>query len=136
QASALSQRLEELGADVIEAPTIELHGPADAAAVQSALDALAGGAYDWVVFTSANGVTHTRAALLERQLDARALAGCRIAAIGQATAEALQRELCVRADFIPERAVAEALAEELAAAGQVAGGRFLLLRADIGRPVL
>jgi uroporphyrinogen III methyltransferase / synthase len=135
QASDLSSRLRELGARVIEAPTIELH-PADPARVTAALRDAAAGRYDWIILTSVNGVTHMRQGMPGAGLDARALAGTKVAAIGEATAAAVQRELCIRPDLVPQRAVAEALADELAARGEIAGRRFLLLRADIGRPVL
>ncbi len=136
QASDLSARLEELGANVLEAPTIELHPAADSAAVADALNDLAAGGYDWVVFTSPNGPAETRRAMDAAGLDARIFARARVAAIGQATAEAVQRELCLRPDRVPGRAVAESLADDFAAADEIAGRRFLLLRADIGRPIL
>jgi uroporphyrinogen III methyltransferase/synthase len=125
QASDLSSRLEELGAEVIEAPTIELHPPADWQHVDAVLNRLrAGSAFDWVIFTSANGVSHTKARLLEIGLDSRVFAGCKIAAIGPVSAEAV------------EQFVAEALADALVGLGAVAGRKFLLLRAEIARPIL
>lgn len=134
QASELSRRLEALGADVIEAPTIELSPPADTSAVDSAL---AGASrYDWILFTSQNGVTFTKERLLALGLDARAFGGAKVAAIGDATADAIRRELCLRVDLCPESFVAEALADALVARGEVDRKRFLLLRADIARPVL
>ncbi len=134
QASALSERLEELGANVIEAPTIELVPPADWREVDEALSKL--GEYDWVIFTSANGVELTRRRMTEKSLDARIFAGVKVAAIGDATAEAIRERLCLNVDLMPRRFVAEALAEELLGHNQVKGKRFLLLRADIARPVL
>ena len=134
QASDLSQRLAEFGADVIEAPTIDLRPPDEWSGVDAALAALAN--YDWVVFTSANGVRFTRQRLLETGRDARAFAGAKIAAIGDATADAVRRELFLNVDLCPESFVAEALADALAARDAVRGRRYLLLRADIARPVL
>jgi len=134
QASDLTERLEDLGAHVIEAPTIELAERADPGAVDAALRAAGG--YDWVIFTSRNGVEFTRRRLLELGLDARALGGAKVAAIGDATADAIRDALCLRVDLCPKRFVAEALADELAAADAVRGKRFLLLRADIARPIL
>lgn len=134
QSSDLAERLTELGAAVIEAPTIELSPPADWGPVDEVLRSI--GRYDWVVFTSANGVTCTKRRLLEIGLDARAFGGAKIAAVGDATAAAVGRELCLAVEVSPERFVAEALAEALAARGVVQGRRFLLLRADIARPVL
>ena len=134
QASDLSRKLVELGANVIEAPTIELVEPADWTAADEVLRSI--GAFDWVVFTSRNGVEFTKQRLFELELDARALAGTRIAAIGDATADAIRRELCLRVDLCPESFVAEALADAFVAQDAVRGKRFLLLRADIARPVL
>ena len=134
QASELSQRLEELGAAVIEAPTIELHEPADLKQVDTAI--AAAGEFDWVCFTSANGVTAARRRLHLCGLDARVFARAKIAAIGAATAQAIERELCLRVDLCPKKFVAEALADELVERNEVAGRRFLLLRADIARPLL
>ena len=134
QASELSERLADLGAAVIEAPTIELAAPPDLTAVDDALRSI--GRYDWVVFTSVNGVAFARRRLLEIGLDARAFGGAKVAAIGDATAAAVSRELCLSVDLCPEAFVAEALGDALAGRGEVAGKRFLLLRADIARPVL
>ena len=134
QASDLSNRLTELGANVIEAPTIELIEPADWTAGDEVLKSMA--AFDWVVFTSQNGVQFTRRRLLELGLDARAFGSARIAAIGDATARAVRNELFLAVDLCPESFVAEALADTLAAKDVVKGNRFLLLRADIARPIL
>lgn len=134
QSSDLSERLAELGASVIEAPTIELSPPADWGPVDDALRSI--GRYDWVVFTSANGVSYTKRRLLALGLDVRAFGSAKIAAVGDATAAAVGRELCLSVDLCPARFVAEALADALVSRGVVRGGRFLLLRADIARPVL
>jgi uroporphyrinogen III methyltransferase/synthase len=134
QASELTRRLEELGAAVIEASTIELAAPADPQAVDAAL--ASAGTFDWIIFTSANGVSSVRDRLLSGGRDVRALGGARIAAIGDATAAAVERMLCRKVDLCPGRFVAEALAEELISRDEVRGRRFLLLRADIARPLL
>lgn len=134
QASELSGKLAELGASVIEAPTIELVEPADWTAVDEVLRSV--GAFDWVVFTSRNGVEFTRRRLFELDLDVRALAGAKVAAIGDATAGAVRQELSLRVDLCPRSFVAEALADALVEADAVRGKRFLLLRADIARPLL
>ena len=133
QASELSGQLRELGARVIEAPTIDLR-PADVAQVDAALADMH--RYDWVIFTSANGVRFARERLLSTGRDARAFGGAKIATIGDATADAVRRELCLSVDLSPTRFVAEALGEAFAERKQIAGKRFLLLRADIARPLL
>jgi uroporphyrinogen III methyltransferase/synthase len=134
QASELSQKLGELGANVIEAPTIELAPPTDWSEVDRVLKSIAD--FDWVVFTSQNGVQFTRQRLLELDLDARAFGKAKIAVIGDATARAIRDELFLSVDLCPESFVAEALADALAAKDEVKGRRYLLLRADIARPIL
>jgi uroporphyrinogen III methyltransferase/synthase len=134
QSSDLSRELSELGAAVIEAPTIELEPPGEWSAVDEALERIE--EYDWVIFTSANGVKFVRQRLLETVRDARAFHGVKIAAIGDATAAAIRQQLCLNVDLCPENFVAEALADALESTGEVAGRRFLLFRADIARPLL
>ncbi len=133
QASALTQRLEALGADVLEAPTIEVERPDDFAAVDQAIQRVHD--FDWLVLTSVNGV----AALAERfdalKLDARHLAGVQVAVIGGTTADACRQTLGVRPDLVPVRFVAEALGRHMTERG-VSGKKVLMLRADIARPVL
>jgi uroporphyrinogen III methyltransferase/synthase len=103
-------------------------------AVDAALNHV--GNFDWVCFTSANGVTAARKRLAELGKDARAFGKAKLAAIGSATAQAIERELCLKVDLCPPSFVAEALAEEFLKRNEVAGRRFLLLRADIARPLL
>lgn len=130
QASALSARLRALGADAVELPTIQLAPPEDWTPLDSAITELS--SYDWVVLTSANGVGRFWARLVNAGLDARALHGIRLAAIGPATAAELETH-GLRADFLPGEYVAEAVAAGL---GDVRGLRVLLPRADIARPAL
>ncbi len=132
QSAALSGPLLAAGAEVIEAPTIELAAVEDHAAVDDALRNLS--RYDWLVLTSANGVDAMMARLDTMGLDVRALAGPRIAAIGSATAGRLL-ERGIRADVVPGEAVGEAMAEALLTQG-IAGKRVLLLCGDIARPEL
>ncbi len=126
QASSLRTRLEELGATVIELPSIAIEP------LPIARPDLAG--YAWVVFTSANGVDGFFArGLVAHGLDARALGGCRIAAIGPGTAETLRRHGIV-ADLVPERFVAESLLDAFPPA--LTGDRVLLARAEVARDTL
>ena len=142
QASELSAKLRDLGAEVVEAPTIEIVAPSDPKSVDDALNALqsngspasaGGGTTRWTVFTSPNGVEKTRERLDALGLDARTFARSKVAAVGPATAAACARFLAIRPDLVPDRFDADALAD---AFGDVAGGSFLLLRADIGRASL
>ena len=140
QASDLRVKLEELGAEVLEAPTIRILQPApeEAAKIDAALTRLQH--FDWLVVTSANGVEALASRMAALKLDSRALANVRIAAIGDATADMLSRRLNIRADLVPRTFVAESLAEDLiageSARGGITGKRFLLLRADIARQAL
>jgi uroporphyrinogen III methyltransferase/synthase len=129
QASELVGRLVELGATVLEAPTIEIGDPADGgAALRSAVADL--GSYDWLVLTSPNGVHRTFAHVP----DARVLGSVRVAAIGPGTAEALAAYRVV-ADLVPDAFVAEGLLEAFPAP-PAGGGRVLLARAAVARDVL
>ena len=134
QASTLREKLEALGAAVIEAPTIALVPPKDWDEVDAALRDVRHS--DWLVLTSVNGVQTVAERIEVLGLDARHFAGVKVAAIGDATARALHTQLGIRADLVPTRYVAESLADELIAEQGVEGQRFLLLRADIARPAL
>ncbi|MFA9477197.1 uroporphyrinogen-III C-methyltransferase [Phycisphaerales bacterium AB-hyl4] len=134
QASKLGEQLAALGANVLESPTIELVPPADWSEVDAAVRDVR--QYDWLVLTSVNGVAALADRLDAMGLDARQLAGVRVAAIGDTTAAALRERVGVKADLVPTRYVAESLAGELIAEHEMAGKRCLLLRADIARPTL
>jgi uroporphyrinogen III methyltransferase/synthase len=134
QASELTAGLIDLGAHVIEAPTIELTAPGEWSEVDEVLEKI--GEYDWVIFTSQNGVRFAKRRLLQTGSDARAFAGVRVAAVGEVTAAAIRDELCLKVDLCPKEFVAEGLTDELEKSNEVRGRRFLLLRADIARPLL
>jgi uroporphyrinogen III methyltransferase/synthase len=143
QAGAAASLLRELGAEPVVVPTIELRPPRNRAALGRAVRALRAGEYAWAAFTSANGVDATWDALLAGGGDARAFGGVRIAAIGPATAAALE-EHGLRADVVAREFVGEALAKAMLAkmtrarvrsAGGVRG-RVLLARAAKARDVL
>jgi uroporphyrinogen III methyltransferase/synthase len=128
QASELAGRLAALGAVVVELPVIAVEP------LPVALPPLGGCA--WVVFTSANGVTaFFERGLTPAGLDARALAGVRVAAIGPGTAAALAAR-GVRADLVPRRAIAEGLLEDWPDEPADGSGRVLLARAEEARDVL
>jgi uroporphyrinogen III methyltransferase/synthase len=135
QAGRMWDLLSELGAQCLLQPAIEIETLADWSAVDAAIERLAD--FDWLVFSSANGVEHLLGRLLNTGRDVRALGPVKIAAIGPATAEAL-RQFHVQADLTPDEYRAEALAEALveAAAQHTTKPRFLLVRASRGREVL
>lgn len=133
QISELAVRLEALGADVIQCPAIQIESMAHTKEMSEAVHALA--EMDWVVFTSVNGVEAFFSALANNDLDARALANCRVAAIGPSTAERLH-DFGIRADLTPKEFVAESLLRSLEEHGSLKGRRFLLPRSDLSRPEL
>jgi uroporphyrinogen III methyltransferase / synthase len=124
QASGLAARLRELGAEVVETPVIRIVPLAPPAPDPSG--------YDLICLTSPNGVRLLFDRLADAGLDARALHGVCVAAIGPATARAL-RAHGVLADVLPERAVAESLVEAL---GDAPVRRALIARARVARDVL
>lgn len=134
QARALRQALEELGAVVLESPTIVLEPPDDWSGVDQSVREL--DRFDWLVLTSANGVVALDERMDQMGLDGRHLATVKIAVIGDATAAALRDHLGVRADLVPDHYVAEALAQDLITKHGVKQKQMLILRADIARPAL
>ena len=132
QASDLVRLLEDMGACTWEFPTIEVAPLADTSAIRQALGRL--GCFDWLVFTSVNGVAYFWQELGAMHLDARALGGLKVAAIGPATAQALA-DRGIRADFVPAKYVAESVVEGLLAL-QIGGKRVLIPRAAQAREVL
>jgi uroporphyrinogen III methyltransferase/synthase len=131
QAGAVVSRLLELGAQPVLAPTIDVLPPADWSAVDLMLGRIH--EFDWVVFTSVNGVSFLLNRFWETGGDMRRFGRAKIAAIGDGTSRALA-EYHLRADLIPDEYRAEALAEALKP--HVAGKRVLWARASRGRDVL
>ena len=127
----LSGRLASLGAGVVVRPAIRITDPADWSPVDDALGRLDD--YDWLVFSSSNGVDYFFKRLLHTGGDLRRLSGVKLAAIGPGTSERLGH-YHLRSDLVPEQFHAESLAEALAAVAP--GQRFLLARASRGREVL
>ena len=132
QASALSETLTQKGAQPIELPTIEIQPYEDYAHLDMALRNIHG--YDWAIFSSANAVDVVFDRLRTVGLDARAMHGVQIAAIGPATRRRLY-ERGVAADFVPSTFVAESVVDELKRFG-LSGKRVLLPQAEIARDVL
>lgn len=134
QAADLVVALEDLGAEVDQFPMIRIVPPADPAPLRRAVEGLGG--YDWIVFTSVNGVERFWEALEGEGLDARALGGVRVACVGPATAAALELR-GVRADVVPTTAVGEAVVGAMEAAGaSLVGARVLLPLAAGARDVV
>lgn len=131
QAVDTVRRLTALGATVVSQPAIAIGPPADSEPLDAAIDRLE--MYDWLVFSSANGVRFFVERLWDRSGDLRRLGRARLAAMGPGTAEALA-EYRLLADVVPDEYRAEALAGALA--NSASAKRFLLVRASRGREAL
>lgn len=133
QASVLSSKLRALGAHVIELPTIRIEPPSDlrefAELVQDAH------VYDWIVFTSANGVEAFFNIFFKLYDDAREIGGARIATIGPATAQRV-KDFHLHVDLQPEEFVAEDVVREFKKQGSIENLKLLLVRAEKARDVL
>jgi uroporphyrinogen III methyltransferase/synthase len=133
QAGALSGKLRALGADVLEIPTIRIEPPRDlrqfAELVRDAHT------YDWILFTSPNGVDAFFEMFYRLYEDARDIGGARIGVVGPATA-ARVREFRLKADVQPEKNVAEALVAALQKESSVENVKILLVRAEVTREVV
>ena len=130
QSAGLVARLRELGATPIECPAISIQSLLDPAPLDAAISSLE--TYDWVIFTSVNGVQAFTERMSVLGKDASLLCQRKLAAIGPATRSALEKLGCSVA-FMPDAYVAEAIIKQI---GDVKGKRVLLPRADIARDAL
>lgn len=133
QAGELAHRLQELGAEVLEIPTIKTVPPTQ---LRDLSDAILGlNAYDWLVFTSPNGVTWFFDYFFKGFDDLRDVGGVRIAAVGPATAAKL-RELHLKVDVMPEEYRADKIAKALTDYESIENLKICLLRAEVANPEL
>ncbi len=133
QAGNLGKELMNLGANVIDCPTIKILPPKSWKAVDTAI--LKMPSFDWLVFTSVNGVEKFMERALSRGKDARIFSETKICAIGPATADKL-KEYSLRADAMPPEYVSESLAVCLAGKEDLRGKKILLVRSNLGREYL
>jgi uroporphyrinogen III methyltransferase/synthase len=128
------EKLEVLGAELIEFPTIEIVPPEDWSDLDHSIDKIE--TYNWLVFTSGNGVNYFMKRLLEKGRDIRDLKGLKLCAIGRATEEELKR-YGLRVDLVPEEFRAEGLVEAFKNLykGDLRGVKLLLPRAENAREV-
>ena len=133
QASQVSRQLLERGADVLEIPTIQVAPPDEKKAIADVLLGL--GEYDWMVFTSPNGVTMFFDYFFKTFDDLRDIGGVRIAAVGPGTAAKL-KELHLKVDVMPEEYIARKIADALARYESIENLKILLLRAQVANPDL
>ncbi len=144
------EELEELGAEIIQFPTVEIVPPENWDELDRAIDGIS--SYDWLIFTSSNGVKYFFRRLRERGVDIRELRGIKICAIGTKTSESIM-QYGIRVDMIPEKFRAEGLIEEFLREGSkskisrtkatgragkgkdmpLAGMKLLLPRAEVAR---
>ena len=132
QASNLVEQLESLGAEIMECPTIRIVPPESHDLTDKAVENL--GSYDWIVFTSVNGVKAFFERLFAQGKDSRALGGLRTAAIGPVTAETLLK-YGINTDILPKNYRAESVVEAFSDQ-DVSGKKILLPRAEEARPVI
>jgi uroporphyrinogen-III synthase len=131
QAGALSSSLQELGAEVIEIPFIEIRKPRSYQPLDTALKNLHD--YDWLILTSVNGVEALWKRVHKLGLTTRHFKHLKVAAIGPATKKAIEKR-GIKVKVVPEEYVAESVVESLR--DQVAGKRVLLGRARVARDVI
>ena len=133
QAGELRRKLEDLGADVLELALFEIKPFVDRDLTLEVFGEV--GHYDWIVFTSANGVRYFFDMFLKAFRDLRALGVMRIACVGEATARAV-RALHLEVEIWPETATAEALAEAMIATGSLDHGKVLVVTGNLNRDIL
>lgn len=132
QASDLVKRLADLGAECLECPTIKVAPPEDVKPLDRAIENLS--SYDWLIFTSVNGVNFFFERLFQKNKDVRALKDIHTAVIGPATEKRLF-DFGFKSDMVPESYRAESVVKAFAGK-DVAGKKILLPRAKEARPVL
>ncbi len=133
QASELTRQLQEWGADVVEIPTIRIEPPEELQRLADGLLEL--NSYDWLVFTSPNGVTGFFDFFFKAFDDLRDIGGVRIAAVGPATAAKL-KALHLKVDLMPEEYVSAKIAKAFAAYESIENLKIMLLRAEVANPEL
>jgi uroporphyrinogen-III synthase len=132
-AARLGERLRSLGAEIMEIPLIAVHADLDRLAAGEVFKEFA--SYEWLLFTSRNGVKHFMEAFLEAFDDIRSLGFVRIGAIGKGTVEAL-REYHLRADLMAPRATARDLAKALEAEQTLDNLKVLVITGNRNREEL
>jgi len=133
QAAPFSRQLSDLGAEVLEVPTIKIEPTTHRESIVDALLEL--NSYDWLIFTSPNGVTMFFEYFFRQFHDMRDIGGCRIAAVGPATAKKL-KDLHLQVDLMPDEALAASIAEAFTEYESVENLKICLLRAEVANPEL
>ena len=132
QSTELIGMLEDLGGEALEFPTIQTIPASDYSSLDKAIDEI--DSYDWLIFTSANGVSYFIERLLDNGKDVRSLKNINIATVGPATAKKV-KDLKIKVDLVPKDFVAEGLIESFSKMG-IKGKKMLLPRALKARELL
>ena len=133
QAGALGAGLRALGADVFELPTIRIEPPKNM--MEFGYLVQDSHSYDWLVFTSPNGVDAFFEMFYKLYSDAREIGGVRIAAIGPATAQRV-KDFHLKVDLQPAEFIAEAIIKEFQKQGTVENEKILIIRAEVTRDII
>jgi uroporphyrinogen-III synthase len=133
QSSELARKLGALGAEVLELPLISVAKEIDKHTLHDVLSELGG--YDWIVFTSANGVRFFFEEFYRIYDDVRSLGLLRFASIGDTTSQAIVQQH-IKVECQPKDATAEALADELIATGSLDSAKVLLVTGNLNRDTL
>lgn len=132
QASDFAELLEAYGADVVQFPTIDVVPPKTWKGLDSAIKRI--NTFNWIVFTSVNGVKYFVERLKKNKKDLRDLKGIKVCAIGPSTAEELE-SFGITPDFVPKEYRAEGILKGLSKGG-IKGKRILIPRAEVAREIL
>jgi uroporphyrinogen III methyltransferase/synthase len=127
QSNQFSNRLMAIGATVIEMPTLEIGPPSSWENLDNAIASLSN--FHWLILTSTNGVDYFFARLIAQGKDSRALAGIKIAVVGEKTAQSL-KQYSLQPDFIPPNFVADSLVENFPE--ELSGKKILFPRVESG----
>jgi len=134
QASVLSHKLQQLGAEVVELPTIDIQPCEDYSALQASISSIS--TYKWIVFTSVNAVDIFMEQLAESERDLRCLYACKLAVIGNETAKRLLH-FGLKSDVVPSVFTSEGLVAAFSSIKEeLKGANVLLPASDIARDVI
>lgn len=133
QSQSLKERIQSLGAEVIELPLIRIEPYCNPDTIEEVFSEL--GTYEFIVFTSVNGVKHFFEFFFKKFKDLRCIGGCRIACIGTATAEEVNK-YHLQVDVVPETALSENLAESMIAFQSLENLKVLVVTGSLNSPIL